>query len=182
MVVGGGVVGCAVLRELTVHLGWRVLLVEASPHLAAGASSGNTGIACTASDVAPGTLEHACLLEGTRLNLPTYRALNVPHRASGAMYVGHSAANLAALTREQAARQRRGDTTTAMLGAGDLALALTLTLTLALALILTLTRRAATRWSRCTPGRGTRRTAAPTGASTRGAAARWARVRCARCG
>ena len=55
-VVGGGVVGCAVLRELTVHLGWRVLLVEASPHLAAGASSGNTGIACTASDVAPGTL------------------------------------------------------------------------------------------------------------------------------
>ena len=42
VVVGGGVVGCAVLRELTVHLGWRVLLVEASPHLAAGASSGDT--------------------------------------------------------------------------------------------------------------------------------------------
>ena len=30
------------LRELTVHLGWRVLLVEASPHLAAGASPGHT--------------------------------------------------------------------------------------------------------------------------------------------
>ena len=119
VVVGGGVVGCAVLRELTVHLGWRVLLVEASPHLAAGASSGNTGIACTASDVAPGTLEHACLLEGTRLNLPTYRALNVPHRASGAMYVGHSAADLATLTREQAARQRRGDTTTSILSADE---------------------------------------------------------------
>jgi glycerol-3-phosphate dehydrogenase len=101
VVVGGGVVGCAVLRELTVNLGWRVLLVEASPHLAAGASSGNTGIACTASDVAPGTLEHACLLEGAWLNLPTYRALNVPHRASGAMYVGHSEADLATLSLEQ---------------------------------------------------------------------------------
>ena len=63
-----------------------------------------------------------------------------------------------------------------------LPLALPVTLPLALTLILTLTRRAATRWSRCTPGRGTRRTAAPTGASTRGAGARWARVRCARCG
>ena len=119
IVVGGGVVGCAVLRELTVNLGWRVLLVEASPHLAAGASSGNTGIACTASDVAPGTLEHACLLEGTRLNLPTYRALNVPHRASGSMYVGHSEADLAALSLEQAARQQRGDHTTAMLSAAE---------------------------------------------------------------
>jgi len=69
--------------------------------------------------VAPGTLEHACLLEGTRLNLPTYRALYVPHRTSGAMYVGHSAADLAALSREQAARQGRGDTTTAMLGADE---------------------------------------------------------------
>ena len=94
-------------------------MVEASPHLAAGASSGNTGIACTASDVAPGTLEHSCLVEGTRLNLPTYRALNVPHRASGSMYVGHSQADLAALSVEQAARQARGDHTTKMLTADE---------------------------------------------------------------
>ena len=94
-------------------------VMAAAPANAPGASSGNTGIACTASDVAPGTLEHACLLEGTRLNLPTYRALNVPHRASGAMYVGHSAADLATLTREQAARQRRGDTTTSILSADE---------------------------------------------------------------
>ena len=119
IVVGGGVVGCAVLRELTVSLGWRVLLVEASPHLAAGASSGNTGIACTASDVEPGTLEHACLVEGTRLNLPTYRALNVPHRASGSMYVGHGEAELAALTAEQAARRQHGDHSTVMLTASE---------------------------------------------------------------
>ena len=102
IVVGGGVVGCAVLRELTVFRSWRCLLVEASPNLVAGASSGNTGIACTASDVEPGTLEHACLSEGTQLNVPTWRALNLPHRASGAMYVARDATELAILEAEQA--------------------------------------------------------------------------------
>ena len=84
IVVGGGVVGCAVLRELTVSRGWRCLLVEASPHLCAGASSGNTGIACTAADVAPGTIEHACLAEGAGLNVAAWEALGVPGRAHGA--------------------------------------------------------------------------------------------------
>ena len=109
IVVGGGVVGCAVLRELTVHRGWRCLLIEASSHLVAGASSGNTGIACTASDVTPGTIEHSCLVEGTRLNVPTYRALNVPHRTSGSLYVAHSRADMAVLERERATRAQRGD-------------------------------------------------------------------------
>ena len=59
------------------------------------------------------------MVEGTRLNLPTYRALNVPHRASGSMYVGHSEADLAALSVEQAARQARGDHTTKMLTADE---------------------------------------------------------------
>lgn len=119
IVVGGGVVGCAVLRELVVHRGWRALLVEASPHLANAASSGNTGIACTASDVAPGTVEHACLTEGTQLNLPTWRELNVPHRPAGSLYVGYSAAELEVLRRELAVRAARGDTSAAMLSARE---------------------------------------------------------------
>ena len=61
------------------------------------------------------------------------------------MYVGHGAADLAALSREHAARQRRGDTTSTILSAGyltlplPLPLTLTLTLTLPLPLPLTLT-------------------------------------------
>ena len=117
VVVGGGVVGLAVLRELTVRRGWKCLLVEASPHLVSGASSGNTGIACTASDVEPGTLEHSCLKEGTALNLPTYRSLNVPHRPSGSLYVGHSDADLKVLANEQATRAERGDTSPVLLNA-----------------------------------------------------------------
>lgn len=120
IVIGGGVVGIAVLRELTVKRGWRCLLVEAAPHLLAGASSGNTGIACTASDVQPGTLEHSCLTRGTKLNLPTWEALHVPHRRpSGAMYVAKSAAERAVLQAEHAERAQRGDTSPRMLSADE---------------------------------------------------------------
>ena len=112
-------VGCAVLRALTVNHGWRCLLLEASPHLASGASSGNTGIACTASDVAPGTLEHKCLQTANKLNLSTYRELNVPHRATGSIYVAHSDEDVAVLTREQATRAARGDSTPRMLSADE---------------------------------------------------------------
>ena len=119
IVVGGGVVGCAVLRELAVHRGWRCLLVEASSHLAAGASSGNTGIACMASDVSPGTLEHACLSDGEMLNLPTWQALNVPHRPGGSMYVGFNDEDLAVLARDKDLRSERGDDRATMLTASE---------------------------------------------------------------
>ena len=119
VVIGGGVVGCAVLRELTVHRGWRCLLLEGSQHLVSGASSGNTGIACTASDVAPGTLEHECLSTGTQLNVPTYRALNVPHRPSGSLYAGYSESEMAVLARDCAKRGERGDASATLLTAGE---------------------------------------------------------------
>jgi len=44
VVVGGGVVGLSVLRELSVH-GYKVALIEKEEHLVAGAaSSGNSGL------------------------------------------------------------------------------------------------------------------------------------------
>jgi len=117
IVVGGGVVGCAVLRELTVHRGLCCMLVEASPHLVSGASSGNTGIACTEHDVAPGTLEYACLQDASRLNVPTYQALNVPHRPSGSLYIGHSEEDMAVLARELEVRKSRGDSSASLVTA-----------------------------------------------------------------
>lgn len=119
IVIGGGVVGCAVLRELTVNHGWRCLLIERSKHLASGASSGNTGIACTASDVMPGTLEHTCLVDGMRLNRDVYRALNVPHHPTGSLYVGYSDADIAALAKDLAMRVERGDASCTMLSADE---------------------------------------------------------------
>jgi glycerol-3-phosphate dehydrogenase len=46
LVVGGGVVGLAVLRAATLE-GWKCALVEQEPDLLSWASGSNSGIACT---------------------------------------------------------------------------------------------------------------------------------------
>lgn len=48
IVIGGGVVGLAVLREATLA-GYRCALVEKENHLLSWASGSNSGIACTVS-------------------------------------------------------------------------------------------------------------------------------------
>jgi glycerol-3-phosphate dehydrogenase len=56
VVIGGGVVGCAIARELSFSHA-RVLLLEAAHDVCEGASKGNTGIATSGGDCPPGTLE-----------------------------------------------------------------------------------------------------------------------------
>lgn len=55
-VIGGGVVGCAIARELSFTRA-RIVLLEAAHDLCEGASKGNTGIATSGADCAAGTLE-----------------------------------------------------------------------------------------------------------------------------
>jgi glycerol-3-phosphate dehydrogenase len=55
VVIGGGVVGCAVAWRLS-GTGARVTLIEAAHDLCEGASKGNTGIATSGGDCHPGTL------------------------------------------------------------------------------------------------------------------------------
>jgi glycerol-3-phosphate dehydrogenase len=56
VVIGGGVVGCAVAWRLSTTSA-RVILVEAAHDLCEGASKGNTGITTSGADCRPGTLE-----------------------------------------------------------------------------------------------------------------------------
>ena len=56
VIVGGGVVGCAIARRLSLTTA-RVALVEAAHDVGEGASKGNTGIATCGADCTPGTLE-----------------------------------------------------------------------------------------------------------------------------
>ena len=55
IVVGGGVVGCAMVRRFTLE-GARVLLLEKSPDILCGASKGNSEILHTGFDEPTGTL------------------------------------------------------------------------------------------------------------------------------
>ena len=56
VIVGAGVVGCAIARRLSLTTA-RVAVLEAASDVGEGASKGNTGIATCGADCTPGTLE-----------------------------------------------------------------------------------------------------------------------------
>ncbi|MEV0253977.1 FAD-dependent oxidoreductase [Streptomyces sp. NPDC050732] len=96
-VVGAGVVGSAVARELARHPGLRIALVEASNDVGEGTSKANTAILHTGFDAVPGSLEARLVREGRRL-LAAYAAESgIPVEPVGALLVAWDADQLAAL-------------------------------------------------------------------------------------
>ena len=66
VVVGGGVVGCAVARELS-RLELSVAIVEARRDVGAGTSKANTAILHTGFDAVPGSIESRLVARGYQL-------------------------------------------------------------------------------------------------------------------
>jgi glycerol-3-phosphate dehydrogenase len=95
-VVGGGVVGCAVLRALTLE-GARCVLIERARDLLDGASKGNSAILHTGFDASEDSLELACMREGYRLYHEVKERLGLPVLATSALVVAWSAEELARL-------------------------------------------------------------------------------------
>jgi glycerol-3-phosphate dehydrogenase len=83
-VIGGGVVGAAVLRELTVR-GVDATLLESEPELGLGASGTNSGILHTGFDSEPGELETKLILRSADLREPVLERLGVPVIRCGAV-------------------------------------------------------------------------------------------------
>jgi glycerol-3-phosphate dehydrogenase len=111
-VVGAGVVGCAIARELAHHPSLKVALVEAQDDVGQGTSKANTAILHTGFDAAPGTLEARLVREGSR-RLAEYAAESgIPVERTGALLVAWDDEQLAALPRlaEKAARNEYRDT------------------------------------------------------------------------
>jgi glycerol-3-phosphate dehydrogenase len=85
LVIGGGVLGTAIAARLS-RTSARVVLVEAEPDLAEGASKGNAGIAsCFYGD--PGTLESRLIGASVHGWEELCRNLDVPYRRMGALMV-----------------------------------------------------------------------------------------------
>ncbi len=99
VVIGGGVVGCAVLLELSSR-GIEAVLVECEPDIGEGASKANSAIIHTGFDAKPGTHE-ARLLRRSAARWPELlEALGVPALTCGALMVartGDDAARLGAI-------------------------------------------------------------------------------------
>lgn len=83
-VIGGGVVGAAVLYTLA-HRGVDAVLLESDEGLAYAASGTNSGILHTGFDSTPGELETDLILRAGRLRPPVLSALGVPFLRCGAV-------------------------------------------------------------------------------------------------
>lgn len=104
-VIGGGVVGVAVLYTLA-HRGVDAVLLEADDALAYGASGTNSGIVHTGFDSTPGELETALILSAAKLRDRVLDALNIPVLRCGAELLPHNDSDRAtvAVLAEKAAR------------------------------------------------------------------------------
>ncbi len=85
-IIGGGVVGCAVARQMVLD-GAKVVLLEKSSDILAGASKGNSAILHTGFDAPPDTLEHKCIQAGYAEYLKIREGFNLPIEKVGANVV-----------------------------------------------------------------------------------------------
>jgi glycerol-3-phosphate dehydrogenase len=97
VIIGGGVVGCAVARALSARWG-DVFLLEALPKLGMGASSRNSGVIHSGLYYPPGSLKAKHCVRGNRLTYEFCAANGVPHRNTGKLVVASSPAEFAKLS------------------------------------------------------------------------------------
>jgi glycerol-3-phosphate dehydrogenase len=96
VIIGGGVVGCAMARRFTLE-GARTVLIERAPDILAGASKGNSAILHTGFDADPGSLELKCMREGREEYLAIRERLGLPLLETGAMVAAWSVEELSRL-------------------------------------------------------------------------------------
>jgi glycerol-3-phosphate dehydrogenase len=96
VVIGGGVVGCAVARVVSER--WSdVFLVEQMPKLGMGASTRNSGVIHSGIYYPPGSLKARLCVAGNQMLHEFCAAHHVPHRNCGKLVVAHDAKQVAAL-------------------------------------------------------------------------------------
>ena len=88
VIIGGGVVGCAVARAVSRR--WSdVFLVEQMPKMGMGASTRNSGVIHSGIYYPPGSLKAQLCVAGNRMLHDFCASHNVPHRNCGKLVVAH---------------------------------------------------------------------------------------------
>ena len=95
-VIGAGIVGCAVARELSRYKLSAVVL-EKYAEISTGSSEANSGIVHAGYDPEPGTLKARFNVEGARMYPELCRELHVPYEQTGALVVAYSDDEVATL-------------------------------------------------------------------------------------
>ena len=86
VIIGGGVVGCAIFRRLAMA-GLEPLLLEAGADILSGASKANSALLHTGFDAPEGSVELACMQAGYREYMEIKDKLNLPLIESSALVV-----------------------------------------------------------------------------------------------
>ena len=110
LVIGGGVVGCAILRELS-RYNASVVLLERNPDICEGTSKANSAIVHTGFDAPPGTLEARLLAEARALWPQVIESLHIPYLQTGALMVATSEEERAILENEIIPKAERNGVT-----------------------------------------------------------------------
>ena len=99
LVIGGGVVGSAILRELSRYHA-RVALLERNPDICECTSKSNSAIVHTGFDAPPGTLEARLLADARELWPQVIERLHIPYLQTGALLIASSDEELNTLANE----------------------------------------------------------------------------------
>jgi glycerol-3-phosphate dehydrogenase len=91
-IIGGGVTGCAIARELSRYQ-LDVRVFEKASDLAEGTSKANSGIVHAGYDARPGSLKAKFNILGAAMFPALSRELDVPYRQNGSLVVGFSEAD-----------------------------------------------------------------------------------------
>ena len=118
-IIGAGVVGCAVFRELSLN-GIACVLLERSADILDGASKGNSAILHTGFDAPPGSLEVRLMQAGRARYLADRTRLGLPMLETDAVLVAWSQAEVAKLPAILDKAIRNGVTGAARLDLGAL--------------------------------------------------------------
>lgn len=119
LIIGAGVVGSAIARELSLHP-LRIALVDAADDVGARTSKANTAILHTGFDASPGSLESRLVARGYELMGAYAEQTGIAVERTGALLVAWTAEELDALEGLQAKAVSNGYTATTRIGADEL--------------------------------------------------------------
>ena len=96
VVIGGGVIGCAVARELS-RRALRICLIEKGEDVCSGTSKANSGIVHAGFDAKPGTMKAKMNLLGSRMMPQLAQELDIRFKRTGSLVLCLSEDGLPAL-------------------------------------------------------------------------------------
>ena len=84
LIIGAGVIGCAVARKLS-HYQGKIAVLERAEDVADGASKANSGIVHAGFDAKPGTKKAYYNVKGAKMYAQVAKELGVPYNPIGAL-------------------------------------------------------------------------------------------------